>query len=1000
MKVYLQERPRTFVIADEEYSLIVRHPDPQYKLEKSHRPHLHAEPKNTGPNKAIVEFVRTELLNLAAFADVSPLKTGKRLQGFLGFLNAKGHTLMGFITRSTRVASPVLEKVVNRIDEVDFYCLNSNEYDEAIEAYDVLDPLQNDFEYLLSTLPASRVKRFLSLGSFYYSPNFDITTNLQERCFYRLAKSTFSTDSSYFRRFMWNSYMNSELVLFRGLLSPLEQARFDKTGFLTTITRGYAKTVNATLHNENALLTLISKQLCQKNGPLFGEWGCDDEGNVSNFVETEFIIYTERICFSYVIVRGNVPLFWELENTSRKSIIAGKTSKKIAFTRSFEASKYPFSRHFDDLSTQYGDVHVVNCLQKDTSTYKGQLNQNFQQHLQSLITEKIQKFHDEEDVTAVHFSLTATDLPLSKAHVRKLGYTLLNPSEVVQPLMDKIMAFNALCLATKTRSFIGKQLGVFRINSFDCLGKANFVSKCISQEVLVLALRDMDITPSFELKDQHAKLWQENDEALKRITNSIHPAAVKALKKQNATGVKLLKSQLTKRYMNVVGELKPSDLAMLKLLGKLQDQKPITLYNPFHHFISSELERRRAEFSTTRDIRIYCLTFNVNGVVHSDNIEEWLFPAKHPDKHDYDLVFLGLEEVVELTPGQVVGAKTTNLMLWEKHARAALERRSNHKYASHWSGQMGGIGALMFIKESQLSNIANTEFSVKKTGLGGMAANKGAVAVSLLYSSTTLCFVCCHLAAGHGNVDERHQNYKTIFKGIFFSKNRKIKDHDAVIWLGDMNFRLDLPRESVLSMVGKREFQQLYEHDQLNKQMAKGGTFPFFNEMEIAFPPTYKFDNHTSNYDTSEKQRVPAWTDRILSALRNSALKQEAYDCVDSVTFSDHRPVYAFFLVAVSVVSEADKKRIMNDINENYTNMFGDINILLTAKDVAQFVDKREDLPPPSTETEKWWLGRGMAAQVAIPELEAPDVVINPNYPKNPFEHTLEPEFLRCGLGL
>jgi hypothetical protein len=54
--------------------------------------------------------------------------------------------------------------------------------------------------------------------------------------------------------------------------------------------------------------------------------------------------------------------------------------------------------------------------------------------------------------------------------------------------------------------------------------------------------------------------------------------------------------------------------------------------------------------------------------------------------------------------------------------------------------------------------------------------------------------------------------------------------------------------------------------DQLRAQKAAGRIFVGMREAPISFRPTYKFDKHTLDplgYDTSEKRRVPAWTDRI-----------------------------------------------------------------------------------------------------------------------------------------
>ena len=40
--------------------------------------------------------------------------------------------------------------------------------------------------------------------------------------------------------------------------------------------------------------------------------------------------------------------------------------------------------------------------------------------------------------------------------------------------------------------------------------------------------------------------------------------------------------------------------------------------------------------------------------------------------------------------------------------------------------------------------------------------------------------------------------------------------------------------------------------------------FPGFSEGNPDFAPTYKYDLFSDDYDTSEKLRTPAWTDRVV----------------------------------------------------------------------------------------------------------------------------------------
>jgi hypothetical protein len=49
------------------------------------------------------------------------------------------------------------------------------------------------------------------------------------------------------------------------------------------------------------------------------------------------------------------------------------------------------------------------------------------------------------------------------------------------------------------------------------------------------------------------------------------------------------------------------------------------------------------------------------------------------------------------------------------------------------------------------------------------------------------------------------------------------------------------------------EFWQLWANDQLSRAVQSGQVFRDFEEGPLLFPPTYKYDIGTDNYDTSSK---------------------------------------------------------------------------------------------------------------------------------------------------
>lgn len=62
-----------------------------------------------------------------------------------------------------------------------------------------------------------------------------------------------------------------------------------------------------------------------------------------------------------------------------------------------------------------------------------------------------------------------------------------------------------------------------------------------------------------------------------------------------------------------------------------------------------------------------------------------------------------------------------------------------------------------------------------KTGMGGKAGNKGAVAIRFQIHSTSLCFICSHLTAGQSQVKERNEDYKEITQKLNFPMVRLLE---------------------------------------------------------------------------------------------------------------------------------------------------------------------------------------------------------------------------------
>lgn len=110
---------------------------------------------------------------------------------------------------------------------------------------------------------------------------------------------------------------------------------------------------------------------------------------------------------------------------------------------------------------------------------------------------------------------------------------------------------------------------------------------------------------------------------------------------------------------------------------------------------------------------------------------------------------------------------------------------------------------------------------------------------------------------------------------------------DAVIFAGDLNYRIRGNREIVDKLLLNGMHEVLIANDQLLWSKARGSAFQGFEEGPLHFRPTYKFDRESEIYDTSSKRRIPAWTDRIL--YKGGRCKLLTYQSEPYLRSSDHR---------------------------------------------------------------------------------------------------------------
>nr|XP_060496376.1 synaptojanin-1 isoform X2 [Panthera onca] len=820
--------------------------------------------------------------------------------GLLGVLRLNlGDTMLHYLVLVTGCMSvgKIQESEVFRVTSTEFISLRIDSSDED---------------------RISEVRKVLNSGNFYFAwsasgVSLDLSLNAHR------SMQEHTTDN----RFFWNQSLHLHL----------KHYGVNCDDWLLRLMCGGVEIRTIYAAHKQAKACLISRLSCERAGTRFNVRGTNDDGHVANFVETEQVVYLDDSVSSFIQIRGSVPLFWE-----QPGLQVG--SHRVRMSRGFEANAPAFDRHFRTLKNLYGKQIIVNLLGSKEGEHM--LSKAFQSHLKAS--------EHAADIQMVNFDY----------HQMVKGGKAEKLHSVLKPQVQKFVDYGFFYF---NGSEVQRcQSGTVRTNCLDCLDRTNSVQAFLGLEMLAKQLEALGLAEKPQLVTRFLEvfrsMWSVNGDSISKIyagTGALEGKAKAGKLKDGARSV-------TRTIQNNFFDSSKQEAIDVLLLGNTLNSdladKARALLTTGSLRASSKVLKSMCEnfykYSKPKKIRVCVGTWNVNGgkqfrsiAFKNQTLTDWLLDApklagiqEFQDKRSKptDIFAIGFEEMVELNAGNIVNASTTNQKLWAVELQKTISR--DNKYVLLASEQLVGVCLFVFIRPQHAPFIRDVAVDTVKTGMGGATGNKGAVAIRMLLHTTSLCFVCSHFAAGQSQVKERNEDFVEIARKLSFPMGRMLFSHDYVFWCGDFNYRIDLPNEEVKELIRQQNWDSLIAGDQLINQKNAGQIFRGFLEGKVTFAPTYKYDLFSDDYDTSEKCRTPAWTDRVLWRRRKWPFDRSAEDLdLLNASFqdgskilytwtpgtllhygraelktSDHRPVVALIDIDIFEVEAEERQNIYKEV--------------------------------------------------------------------------------------
>ncbi|KAF3483969.1 recessive suppressor of secretory defect [Arthroderma uncinatum] len=396
------------------------------------------------------------------------------------------------------------------------------------------------------------LKRMLATGPMYFSYSIDITNSFQRQSQSDPSQPLWKRADD---RFFWNRFIQTDLIDFSSGLSENTGIRngqsSDVDPYILPVMFGMMRITPAKIKSTPFTFALITRRSRFRAGTRYFSRGIDEQGNVSNYNETEQIAilndaaggvsgfgmgdnktgeksHQDLHVLSFVQTRGSIPVFWAEVNNLHYT-------PKLT-VRGVDAAASAARMHFSEQIKIYGENYLVNLINQKGREEK--MKKAYEQMMRLLVSSPTESREADQLTSEKTHTLESSVKQQEMDRLHYIYFDFHNETKGLQWHRAELLLNRLIDGLQRGQYFSGTeslgnpsgsldtrmmQSSVVRTNCMDCLDRTNVVQSMLGRWALTRQFIDCGILQQGEktdddlvFRDLFRNVWADNADVVSK----------------------------------------------------------------------------------------------------------------------------------------------------------------------------------------------------------------------------------------------------------------------------------------------------------------------------------------------------------------------------------------------------------------------------------------------------------------------------------------------------